>query len=157
MPHAELLVLLEDICGHHSHATSLLVTMPLGYAPIVSKHPQRTMVSTTNILAAIGVVLLLPRAQVYRFVNFLGLYFLRPSSVHDNLHVPPAYALVIGAHDGIGKALAKELYDKGFHLILHGRNEAKMRAVADEIRARGTRNVLYFLADASDAGTTMRA
>ncbi|KZT06414.1 NAD(P)-binding protein [Laetiporus sulphureus 93-53] len=108
------------------------------------------MASITNLLAAIGVVLLLP--QVYRFLNFLWLYFLRPSSVREYLHAPPAYALVTGASDGIGKALAKELYDKGFHLILHGRNETKMRAVADEIRARGTRNVLYFIADASDAG-----
>ncbi|PCH40817.1 NAD(P)-binding protein [Wolfiporia cocos MD-104 SS10] len=105
------------------------------------------MVSTVQILAVAGVVLLIP--QLYRFINFIWLYFLRPSTVHEYLHHPPTYALITGASDGIGKAVARELYDKGFNLILHGRNEEKMRKVADEIRARGAHDVRYFLADAS--------
>lgn len=105
------------------------------------------MVTIVQALAAVGVLFLL--YQTYRFVDFVWLYLLRPSTIHEYLHVPPAYALVTGATDGIGKALAEELYDKGFNLILHGRNEEKMRKVADAIRARGARDVRYFIADAS--------
>ncbi|KZT70375.1 NAD(P)-binding protein [Daedalea quercina L-15889] len=88
--------------------------------------------------------------QTRRLLDFVWFYCLRPSSVHRYLHDPPAYALVTGASDGIGKSVARELYDNGFNLILHGRNEEKLRRVADEIRARGSRDVRYFIADASD-------
>ena len=88
--------------------------------------------------------------QARRVLDFVWFYCLRPSSVHRYIHGPPAYALVTGASDGIGKSVARELYDNGFNLILHGRNEEKLRKVADEIRARGTRDVQYFIADASN-------
>ncbi|KAH9927258.1 NAD(P)-binding protein [Fomitopsis serialis] len=88
--------------------------------------------------------------QTRRLLDFAWFYWLRPSSVHRYIHGPPAYALVTGASDGIGNAVARELYDSGFNLILHGRNEEKLRKVADEIRARGNRDVRYFIADASD-------
>jgi 17beta-estradiol 17-dehydrogenase / very-long-chain 3-oxoacyl-CoA reductase len=107
------------------------------------------MVEPTYLLAAIGAVLSL--TYIYRFVNFIWIYFLRPSSVHKYLYDSP-YAIVTGASDGIGKALAKELYDNGFNLILHGRNEEKTKKVVEEIRASGggKRDVRYFLADAGD-------
>ncbi|KAI0727288.1 NAD(P)-binding protein [Fomitopsis betulina] len=88
--------------------------------------------------------------QARRLLDFVWFYCLRPSSVHRYIHGPPAYALVTGASDGIGKSVARELYDNGFNLVLHGRNEEKLREVADEIRARGTRDVQYFIADASN-------
>ena len=100
-----------------------------------------------QVLAATGVVLLL--APLYRLLNFIWFYFLRPSKAPEYLHATPAYALITGATDGIGKALAKELYGQGFSLILHGRNEEKMRKVVEEVRGNGAREVLYFLADAS--------
>ncbi|KAI0940582.1 hypothetical protein AcW1_003739 [Taiwanofungus camphoratus] len=103
--------------------------------------------TVVKVLAATGAVLLVP--QVYRFANFIWLYLLRPSTVHKYLHSAPAYALVTGASDGIGKAVAQELYDRGFNLILHGRNEEKVRRVAEEIRARRPGDVRYFIADAT--------
>ncbi|KAI0727284.1 NAD(P)-binding protein [Fomitopsis betulina] len=105
------------------------------------------MVSAVQALAATGVVLLV--APLYRLLNFIWFYFLRPSKAPEYLHAGPAYALITGATDGIGKALAKELYEQGFNLILHGRNEEKMRKVLEEVRGNGARDVLYFLADAS--------
>ncbi|EPS95963.1 NAD-binding protein [Fomitopsis schrenkii] len=98
-------------------------------------------------LAAVGIVLLI--APLYRLLSFIWFYFLRPSKAPEYLHAAPAYALITGATDGIGKALAKELYEQGFNLILHGRNEEKMRKVVEEVRGVGARDVLYFLADAS--------
>lgn len=107
-------------------------------------------VTTVQVLAGVGAGLLAP--LVYRLLNFIWLYFLRPNTVHTFLHTPSAYALVTGATDGIGKAVAQELYDQGFNLILHGRSEEKMRKVAEQIRSRGARDVLYFIADASATG-----
>jgi NAD(P)-dependent dehydrogenase (short-subunit alcohol dehydrogenase family) len=43
--------------------------------------------------------------------------------------------LVTGASDGIGKALAKRIAELGGRVILHGRNQAKLEAVYDEIMA----------------------
>jgi len=106
------------------------------------------MLSVLQALAAVGIVLLAP--LLCRLASFIWLYFLRPSTAHEYLHAGPAYALITGATDGIGKAHAQELYDQGFNLILHGRSEQKMRKVVDEVRGTGARDVLYFLADASD-------
>ena len=47
------------------------------------------------------------------------------------------------------------MYNRGFNLILHGRNEQKVRAVVEGLRARGGgagREVRYFIADASKPG-----
>ncbi|PIL32195.1 hypothetical protein GSI_05440 [Ganoderma sinense ZZ0214-1] len=96
---------------------------------------------------------------VYRVLDFLWLYFLRPSSVKRYLHGNASYAVVTGATDGIGKATAAELLTRGFNVILHGRNEAKMQRVVDELRAavRGQEkaekaDIRYFIADAAKSG-----
>ena len=73
-------------------------------------------VSVINRLAVFGLVLGCP--LVYRFLSFVWIYFIRPSSVNKYLTGPAPYALVTGATDGIGKAVAKELYRRGFvHFI----------------------------------------
>ncbi|EMD33494.1 hypothetical protein CERSUDRAFT_87337 [Gelatoporia subvermispora B] len=110
------------------------------------------MATLVEIFAAIGVLLLLPK--LYSFLSFVWTYTLRPSSVGQYLHGPiPAWAVVTGASDGIGKSVAGELYDRGFNLILHGRNEQKVRAVVESLRARGgPREVRYLIADAGTPG-----
>lgn len=92
--------------------------------------------------------------QLFRFARFIWVYCLRPSSIKNYLHGEAPWALVTGASDGIGKALAGELYEKGFNVILHGRSEEKTRKVVEELRARGKgRDVRYFLASANAPDT----
>ncbi|CCM00498.1 uncharacterized protein FIBRA_02532 [Fibroporia radiculosa] len=108
------------------------------------------MVCATHALAAVGAIALAP--QIVRFASFVWLYLIRPSTVRRYHHGPPAYALVTGASDGIGKAVAQELSRKGFNVIIHGRNEEKVRKVAEEIRSCSSRDVRYFIADAAQPG-----
>ncbi|KAL4245823.1 NAD(P)-binding domain superfamily protein [Abortiporus biennis] len=63
------------------------------------------------------------------------------------------HLVITGASDGIGKETAKELYRKGFNIIIHGRNEVKIRKVVDEIAALPgpSRDVKYFIAPADSA------
>jgi len=88
------------------------------------------------------------------FLDFIWFYFLRPTDGYKRYLTgadPHPYALITGATDGIGKALAKELYDKGFNLIVHGRNEGKILSVIDELRRSSPSggDVRYFVADAN--------
>lgn len=64
--------------------------------------------------------------------------YLRPSKLHRYLHETdgkPAWALVTGATDGIGKQFSHELASHGFNVVLHGRNPTKLAAVHDELAA----------------------
>ncbi|XP_064942094.1 very-long-chain 3-oxoacyl-CoA reductase 1-like isoform X2 [Musa acuminata AAA Group] len=62
--------------------------------------------------------------------------FLRPGK--DLKSSYGSWALVTGATDGIGKAIAVQLALRGLHLVLAGRNPAKLEQVADGIRAAHT-------------------
>lgn len=62
------------------------------------------------------------------FLQFVFLY-LRPSSLLSYRHKKESWALVTGASDGIGFALAHDLCYRGFNVILHGRNTAKLQRV----------------------------
>ena len=106
----------------------------------------------TRIITAIG--LATTAYFVQRSVSFVWFYYLRPSSLHKFLQGKESYALITGASDGIGRALAQELYGRGFNLILHGRNEAKLKGVIEDIRAstKGAgRDIRYFIASADVA------
>ena len=110
------------------------------------------VVADVNILSVLAMVLAIP--HIYHILDFIWLYFLRPSSVKRYLHGRAPYAIVTGATDGIGKATAAELVTRGFNVILHGRNEEKMRRVVDELRASAagrasTPEIRYFIADAT--------
>ncbi|EPQ53687.1 NAD P-binding protein [Gloeophyllum trabeum ATCC 11539] len=67
-----------------------------------------------------------------------------PNGINRYKHGQESWALVTGASDGIGKAcvpflpassVAKALAQKGFHVLLHGRNPTKLTAVRSELAA----------------------
>ena len=110
-----------------------------------------------NIIYSIGILACLVKLR--NILDFVWFYFLRPTNRWEKyLQGPSPYALVTGATDGIGKATARELYNKGFNLILHGRNEKKLYDVIEEFRSAVSKKtgrvqeVRYFLEDASKAG-----
>jgi NAD(P)-dependent dehydrogenase (short-subunit alcohol dehydrogenase family) len=61
----------------------------------------------------------------------------------------PAIVLVTGSSRGIGRALAARFHAEGAHVILHGRDEAALRRVADGLSADG--RVSWLAADLRDA------
>lgn len=72
---------------------------------------------------------------LFRAIRFSYIY-LRPSSIGRYRHSSggqPAWALVTGASDGIGRALVRELAQRGFNVVLHGRNQKKLEGVKDNI------------------------
>lgn len=59
-------------------------------------------------------------------------------------------AVVTGAGSGIGAATAFRLADEGYSLVLVGRRQERLEAVAKEIEAHGRRAVVQVL-DVTDA------
>jgi NAD(P)-dependent dehydrogenase (short-subunit alcohol dehydrogenase family) len=56
--------------------------------------------------------------------------------------------LITGSTDGIGKQTAFNLAQKGFFVLIHGRNEEKCRQTVNEISpAAGSKNLDYFACD----------
>ena len=111
----------------------------------------------SNAIYYIGLIAVL--AKLRAIIDFVWFYFLRPTNHWEEyLQGPSPYAVVTGATDGIGKATAQELYNKGFNLILHGRNEKKLKGVIEEIQSTKSKRtgkiqeVKYFLEDASKTG-----
>jgi len=94
--------------------------------------------------------LLLALHCIWGVLDFIWFHYLRPTSWTRFLHGTKPYALITGATDGIGRSAAKELYTKGFNLILHGRNEEKMKRAVEEVKAADPTSgldVKYFIAD----------
>lgn len=85
--------------------------------------------------------------SAYRFAAFVRVY-LRPSSLEKYLS-NGAYAVVTGATDGIGKAVAMELAGRGFNIVLHGRNNEKLETVKSQIQTtHAGREVVTLVHDA---------
>jgi 17beta-estradiol 17-dehydrogenase / very-long-chain 3-oxoacyl-CoA reductase len=104
----------------------------------------------TAIIYLLGILSCL--SIVTKTTAFLLLY-LRPSKLHRYLHDTsgkPAWALVTGASDGIGKQFSIELASHGFNVVLHGRNPTKLAAVKDDLaRQFPGREFRSLIADAS--------
>lgn len=83
-----------------------------------------------NLLTLIGMFCVV--SILIRMIRTIRVYK-RRSSLMD-YHSNNIWALVTGASDGIGKAIASELSSRGFKVILHGRNHAKLEAVANELK-----------------------
>lgn len=65
--------------------------------------------------------------------------------------------LVTGATQGIGKITATSLSRQGHTVILHGRNEQKLKVVVDEIKtSTGNSDVAYIVADLFSLADTKR-
>nr|POE63295.1 very-long-chain 3-oxoacyl-coa reductase 1 [Quercus suber] len=99
--------------------------------------------------AAIGTGVIL--TGVARLGQFIWSHFLRPSALQRYCHAETgSWALVTGASDGIGRAFADELLDRGFNVLLHARNEEKLQGIQAALRDRfPRRRVEYVVADAS--------
>ncbi len=59
------------------------------------------------------------------------------------------YALVTGASQGLGAAIARQLAERGYDLLLVARSETKLAAVGAELSGRFSVHVYYFSADLS--------
>lgn len=69
--------------------------------------------------------------------NFIYTYFLHQSTIPKCL-LPDSksYALVTGASDGLGLALAEEIMNRGFNVIVHGRNGPKLEGVREKLQTK---------------------
>lgn len=56
-------------------------------------------------------------------------------------------ALVTGSTDGLGREVARRLAAEGAHVIVHGRNAERGKAVVDEITAAGKGSARFYQAD----------
>ncbi|KAF9653897.1 NAD(P)-binding protein [Thelephora ganbajun] len=104
-----------------------------------------------DFFALLGTVISL--YYLLKLADFVWFYFLRPSDGYKKYQRgPQSYALITGSTDGIGKSLAKDLYRKGFNVIVHGRDEKKLKATVDEIKAlREDGIVESFIADVTSS------
>lgn len=94
-----------------------------------------------------------------KIARFVHVYFIRSSSIGRYLHIDggrPAWALVTGASDGIGLALARELAQRGFNVVLHGRNQKKLEGRKEKIATEfPDRSFRIVLADACAPGSEL--
>ncbi|KAG0138313.1 hypothetical protein HOY82DRAFT_263340 [Tuber indicum] len=56
--------------------------------------------------------------------------------LEEHYHTPDAFALITGATDGIGRAFALELADRGWNIILHGRTQARINPLLEHLREK---------------------
>ncbi|MEV0096879.1 SDR family NAD(P)-dependent oxidoreductase [Streptomyces sp. NPDC050738] len=64
--------------------------------------------------------------------------------------------LITGATDGLGRALAERLAAEGADVILHGRDQAKLDRLADDLAARGATKPRTVTADLADLDQVRR-
>ncbi|KAM0262596.1 hypothetical protein ACHAQJ_001641 [Trichoderma viride] len=95
------------------------------------------MLSSSGIFASIGAITV--AVLVIKAARAIRVYLLPPNLqryVHVSADGRPPWALVTGASDGIGRAFAGELALRGFNVVLHGRNQAKLDVVKSQLQNR---------------------
>jgi 17beta-estradiol 17-dehydrogenase / very-long-chain 3-oxoacyl-CoA reductase len=86
----------------------------------------------SKVLPFLGIVLL--SNLIYKLGSDLFLFLLHESTLPRFLsRSGDSWALVTGASDGIGRGCAEELVSRGFNVVLHGRNAAKLETVKAEL------------------------
>ncbi|MEL6969837.1 MAG: SDR family NAD(P)-dependent oxidoreductase, partial [Bacteroidota bacterium] len=66
--------------------------------------------------------------------------------------------LITGGNDGIGRATAQVLLERGHRVVIAGRSEPKMEAAVATLKYRtGSRNVDWIHCDLSDLGSVRSA
>lgn len=61
-------------------------------------------------------------------------------------------AVITGAGQGMGRAIAHKFAENGVHVILVGKTESKLKTVAQEIADKGGESTVYHLDITNDAG-----
>lgn len=90
----------------------------------------------------------------FKTVQF-SLLYLRPSKLPQYLE-KDSWALVTGASDGIGLGFAEELCQRGFNVIIHGRNPLKLQKVKEALnRDYPSREIRLLIADALATATPL--
>jgi 17beta-estradiol 17-dehydrogenase / very-long-chain 3-oxoacyl-CoA reductase len=90
---------------------------------------------------------------LFKVASFIALY-VRKGDLQRYNHQSPdgrqAWAIVTGASDGIGRALAHSLASKGFNVVVHGRNSSKLGSVLTSLEESfPARSFRMLIADAS--------
>ncbi|HTV03334.1 MAG TPA: SDR family NAD(P)-dependent oxidoreductase, partial [Luteitalea sp.] len=85
------------------------------------------------------------------FLATVGFAVLGASTVWAQAPARPAagqrIALVTGSTDGLGREVARRLAGEGAHVIIHGRNAERGKAVVDEITKAGKGSARFYAAD----------
>ena len=90
-------------------------------------------------LTGVGALILVAfvATQSLEFLNYLYVHFIRGCK---NLKRYGEWAVVTGATDGIGKAMAVELAKKGLNVVLISRTESKLKECMEELKAKFPQN-----------------
>jgi hypothetical protein len=85
-------------------------------------------------LASVGGLWIL--FKLCQLASFVRLHFLHSGTLERYKETrcgKQPWAIITGASDGVGKGFAEELLDRGFNIVLHGRNEMKLRGIVDKL------------------------
>lgn len=95
---------------------------------VCKERPLMTLDQTLSIIGLLTALYLLTRLAFHAHT------YLRRSSLPHYLHPStPTWAFITGATDGIGLGFAQELCQRGFNVILHGRNPKKLQDVQAQL------------------------
>jgi len=95
--------------------------------------------------------------QLYQLASFTHLNLLHQTTIgryaaRSRDGRPTTWALVTGGSDGIGKGFAEELCQRGFNVILHGRNEKKLDGVKAELERQWPKSEIKIIVFDASSG-----